>query len=83
MTTPHSSDPLDYGLGLWRLPDPCAAPGQPAYLYGHDGASFGTVSIVLSSPDGSRSLALGVTGRDLTVLPDLSPLLVPMVLATC
>jgi D-alanyl-D-alanine carboxypeptidase len=83
MTAPRSTEPLDYGLGVYRLPDPCPAPGEPAYLYGHDGASFGTVSIVLSSPDGSRSLALGVTGRDLTVLPDLTAVLVPMLLATC
>ncbi len=83
MTAPRSTEPLDYGLGVYRLPDPGPAPGEPAYLYGHDGASFGTVSIVLSSPDGSRSLALGVTGRDLTVLPDLTAVLVPMLLATC
>jgi D-alanyl-D-alanine carboxypeptidase len=86
MTAPRSAPPQEYGLGVYRIPDPCAAPDQPAYLYGHDGASYGTVSMVLSSPDGSRSLALAVTGRDLTVppgVPDLSPLLVPLLLATC
>jgi D-alanyl-D-alanine carboxypeptidase len=88
MTTPRSTEVLEYGLGVYRLPDPCAAPGEPAYLYGHDGAGFGTLSMVLSSPDGSRSLAFGVTGRDYIptdadVLYDLTDLLVPLLLATC
>ncbi|GIG41106.1 serine hydrolase domain-containing protein [Cellulomonas phragmiteti] len=87
MTRPRSADLLEYGLGVYRLPDPCAPPEAPAYLYGHDGASYGTVSVALSSPDGSRSLALGVTGRNLSADPqalyDLGDLLVPMLLATC
>lgn len=87
MTTPRSADVLEYGLGVYRVPDPCAPPEAPAYLYGHDGASYGTLSVALSSPDGSRSLSLGVTGRNLTTDPealyDLSGLLVPMLLATC
>ncbi|WP_258724590.1 serine hydrolase domain-containing protein [Cellulomonas sp. NS3] len=87
MTTPRSTDVLEYGLGVYRVPDPCAPPEAPVYLYGHDGASFGTLSVALSSPDGSRSLALGVTGRNLSADPealyDLNALLVPMLLATC
>jgi len=87
MGTPRSTDPLEYGLGVYRVPDPCAAPEAPAYLYGHDGATYGTVSIALSSADGARSLVLGVTGRNLSVDPealyDLGDLLVPMLLATC
>lgn len=87
MTTPRSTEGIEYGLGVYRLPDPCAPADAPAYLYGHDGAAFGTLSIVLSSPDGERSLALGVTGRNLTADPDalydLNELLVPMLLATC
>ncbi|MBB2924917.1 serine hydrolase [Cellulomonas cellasea] len=87
MTTPRSADVVEYGLGVYRVPDPCAPPEEPAYLYGHDGASYGTLSVALSSPDGSRSLALGVTGRNLTTDPaalyDLNELLVPMLLATC
>lgn len=89
MTTPRSAVAgfPEYGLGVYRIPDPCAPPETPAYLYGHDGASFGTLSVALSSPDGSRSLSLGVTGRNLTTDPealyDLNDLLVPMLLATC
>jgi D-alanyl-D-alanine carboxypeptidase len=89
MTTPRSAAAgfPEYGLGVYRIPDPCAAPDVPAYLYGHDGASYGTLSIALSSPDGSRALSLGVTGRNLSADPealyDLNELLVPMLLATC
>ncbi|WP_203708998.1 serine hydrolase domain-containing protein, partial [Cellulomonas marina] len=88
MTTPRSDEVLEYGLGVYRVPDPCVAPGaEPAYLYGHDGASFGTLSLALSSPDGERRVTLGVTGRDLTggtePLYDLGTLLVPMLLSTC
>ncbi|MCP2266439.1 serine hydrolase domain-containing protein [Promicromonospora thailandica] len=52
----------DYGLGVYRVPDPCL-PGE--WLYGHDGASYGTQSINLASPDGERQLTIGITGRDL------------------
>lgn len=72
----------DYGLGVYRLQDPCTG----GWLYGHDGASYGTVSLALSSADGTRQLSVGITGRDLTgTLPpyDLNQLLVPMLLATC
>ena len=77
-------DPLmpDYGLGVYRLPDPCTG----EWLYGHDGGTYGTVSIALTSPDGSRQVSLGISGRDLTQpLPayDLAELPVPMMLATC
>ncbi len=85
MVTPRSFEELDYGLGVYRLPDPCPAPGQEPWLYGHDGATFGTLSIALTSADGSRQLSIGVTGRDLTgaTVPDLNSLLVPMLLASC
>ena len=86
MTTPRTAE-SGYGLGVVQVPDPCAPPDAPAYLYGHDGATFGTVSIVLSSPDGSRSVALAVTGRDLSGHPDpfrvFNAAVVPLVLATC
>lgn len=53
-----------YGLGIYRLPDPCTPPEQPMrYLYGHDGASFGTFSLSLGSSDGTRQVSFGVTGR--------------------
>lgn len=77
----------DYGLGVYRLPDPCVPDG---WLYGHDGASYGTLSVNLTSPDGQRQVSLGVTGRDIAYpaytdepLYDLSGVLVPMLLATC
>lgn len=76
----------DYGLGVYRLPDPCSEPGQTGWLYGHDGGAYGTVSLALTSADGSRQVSLGITGRDLTqeVQPyDVAQLLVPMLLATC
>lgn len=81
-----TSGPGDYGLGIYRIPDPCAAPGT-AWLYGHDGASYGTLSITLSSPDGRRQVSLAATGRDLSnpLEPrwNLGDALVPMLLATC
>lgn len=84
MITLSSDNPLGYGLGTYAIPDPCR-PGE--FLHGHDGATFGSLSIALSSRDGSRQLALGVTGRDLTVgqdaLYDLNDILVPMLLASC
>ena len=51
----------DYGLGVYRLPDPCVPGG---WLYGHDGASYGTMSVNLTSPDGERQVSIGITGRD-------------------
>jgi D-alanyl-D-alanine carboxypeptidase len=77
----------DYGLGVYRVPDPCVPGG---WLYGHDGASFGTISINLTSPDGKRQVSVGITGRDLVYpaltdepLYDPSELLVGMMQATC
>ncbi|WP_151523806.1 serine hydrolase domain-containing protein [Serinicoccus kebangsaanensis] len=84
MLAPSSANPMNYGLGMYALPDPCR-PGE--FLYGHDGASFGSLSLTFASRDGSRQLALGVTGRDLTVgqdaLYDINDALIPMLLATC
>ncbi|ANS79205.1 Serine-type D-Ala-D-Ala carboxypeptidase [Serinicoccus hydrothermalis] len=84
MITPSSENPMGYGLGMYALPDPCR-PGE--YLYGHDGATFGSLSLTFASRDGSRQVALGVTGRDLTLdqdaLYDINDALVPMLLATC
>ncbi|MEI7055877.1 serine hydrolase domain-containing protein [Nocardioides sp. CCNWLW239] len=78
-----SADPA-YGLGIYRVADPCTA-GE--YLYGHDGAHFGTQSINWSSRDGSRQITLAWTGRDYTGAAeppyDLALLLEPMLLATC
>lgn len=88
MLTPRSDGPLEYGLGAYRLPDPCAGPeDEDPYLYGHDGATFGTLSIAFTSPDGERQVSLGVTGRNLSADPEalynLDDALVPLLLATC
>ncbi|WP_404312350.1 beta-lactamase family protein [Agrococcus terreus] len=84
MLTPVSTEVLEYGLGVYRVPDPCL-PGE--YLYGHDGASLGTLSVAYTSADGERQVTMGVTGRDssgqMPGLYDLNGLLVPMLLATC
>ncbi|MEU4387058.1 serine hydrolase domain-containing protein [Promicromonospora sp. NPDC023805] len=81
------ADAPEYGLGVYRVPDPCVPDG---WLYGHDGASFGTISINLTSPDGARQVSLGITGRDLVFpvltdepLYDPSELFVGMLQATC
>jgi len=77
----------DYGLGVYRVPDPCE-PG--AWLYGHDGASYGTQSLNLASPDGERQITIGITGRDLVYpyatdepLYDPTDLMVLMMQETC
>ncbi|WP_125776313.1 serine hydrolase domain-containing protein [Antribacter gilvus] len=77
----------DYGLGVYRVPDPCV-PGE--FLYGHDGATYGTLAVALTSADGARTITLGVTGRDVAFpfwsdepLYDLNTVLVPMLVATC
>lgn len=62
MQRPRTTGELPYGLGLLSLPDPCGPPG--AQLIGHDGASFGTISLALSTPDARRQLAVSFTGRD-------------------
>jgi D-alanyl-D-alanine carboxypeptidase len=74
---------LEYGLGVYRVPDPCV---EGEYLYGHDGGAWGTVSINWSSRDGDRQITFGVNSRDLSGEEpqyDLGDLLVPMLLATC
>lgn len=77
----------DYGLGVYRVPDPCVPDG---WLYGHDGVSYGTLSFNLTSPDGERQVSIGITGRDLAYpyyadepLYDLSDLLAGMMQKTC
>ncbi|MGM1029120.1 MAG: serine hydrolase domain-containing protein [Actinomycetota bacterium] len=84
MLTPVTAAPMEYGLGVYRVPDPCE-PG--AWLYGHDGGAMGTVSVAYTSADGERQVVFGVTGRDGSGSPeplyDLSALLVPMLLASC
>lgn len=87
MLVPRSTETMVYGLGIYRVADPCTPEGEPQqWLYGHDGGSMGTVSLALSSTDGSRQLSLAISGRDMTGAQDsydLNELLVPMLLATC
>lgn len=86
MLTPVGGGQLLYGLGIYAIPDPCSDPAAPELLWGHDGASFGTLSIVLGSTDGTRQVAVGASGRDLTSLEgrwSLGDVLVPALLATC
>lgn len=84
MVQPVSTAPMEYGLGILRVPDPCV-PG--AYLYGHEGGSMGTISLMLSSPDGERQLSFAVTGRDMSGSPeplvDLAPMVAGLVMASC
>lgn len=63
MRTPVHSDPttgLEYGLGSYRLPDPCRPGG---FVHGHDGTSLGTLTLSFSSPDGRRRVTAAATGR--------------------
>lgn len=86
MVTPVTTDVLSYGLGVYRLPDPCSSLEDPQWLYGHDGATYGTLSVAFTSADGTRQLSLGVTGRDISSLEgrwNLNDVLVPALLATC
>lgn len=87
MLVPVADEELGYGLGIYRIPDPCADQAEDQWLYGHDGASFGTISLAFTSADGQRQFSIGVTGRDLTeeqdALYDLNDVLVPLLLATC
>lgn len=85
MMRPLSSSPMQYGLGLYRIGDPCD-PMRTHYLYGHDGASFGTLSVAFTSEDGTRQVSLGASGRDVSAVPgrwNVNDALVPMLLATC
>jgi D-alanyl-D-alanine carboxypeptidase len=87
MLVPRTPEPLEYGLGIFRIPDLCTDPGEPpAWLYGHTGGTYGTTSVALTSADGYRQLSLGVTGRDLTGAQpfyDVNQLIEPMMLASC
>ncbi|MBT9256138.1 beta-lactamase family protein [Phycicoccus sp. MAQZ13P-2] len=67
MLTPRTTEPLAYGLGVYRATDPCPdASGQPGTLYGHDGASFGTITLVFTSADGTRQASVAFGGRQYT-----------------
>jgi D-alanyl-D-alanine carboxypeptidase len=54
----------EYGLGSYRMPDPCRPGG---FLHGHDGGTYGTVTLTFSSPDGRRRVTVASTGRTLSL----------------
>ncbi|MBM6403105.1 beta-lactamase family protein [Phycicoccus sp. CSK15P-2] len=89
MTEPRSTDPLVYGLGIYAIPDPCPGPdGETRPLYGHDGATFGTLTVVFTSADGERQVSIAWGGRDVTqpIPPTTEPanrFLVDALVATC
>ena len=72
MATPRTleSGKPAYGLGIYRVGDPCPGPdGEQQYLYGHDGATFGTLSVTFTSADGQRQASIDYTGRNYQTVP--------------
>lgn len=64
MTEPRTTSPIAYGLGIYRVTDPCPrADGTYPPLYGHDGALFGTLTLAFTSADGTRRAMLSFSGR--------------------
>jgi D-alanyl-D-alanine carboxypeptidase len=64
--TMHSvvADGPKYGLGSFRLPDPCR---RGSFLNGHDGASWGTLTMSFASaPGAGRRVTIAMTGRPYT-----------------
>jgi hypothetical protein len=53
---------LSYGLGSYRLPDPCH---KGRYVFGHDGATFGTLTMTFARPKGQMRVTVSMSGRDL------------------
>ncbi len=53
---------LSYGLGSYRLPDPC---DKGRYVFGHDGATFGTLTMTFARPKGHMRVTVSMSGRDL------------------
>ena len=51
-----------YGLGSYRLPDPCR---KGRYVFGHDGATFGTLTMTFTRPKGHTTVSVAMNGRDL------------------
>jgi len=87
MATPVTQSPQVYGLGIYSVTDPCPAPdGSTRTLLGHDGASFGTVSMSFSSRNARRQVTVSYTGRQLVEGAPAAPVndfLLAGLLATC
>lgn len=62
VTTPDGGPKTGYGLGSYRLLDPC---GTGRVLHGHDGGSWGTVTLSFTTPSGGRRVSVAMTGREL------------------
>lgn len=62
MRTPSGVNPV-YGLGMFRVVDPCSSKENPTFLYGHDGAGFGEWAMSAGRPDGSGAFTTLWTGR--------------------
>lgn len=85
MMDPRTEEDARYGLGIYRVEDPCVPGG---WLYGHDGTGIGNVSTHLTSPDGRRQITAVVTGRNLSdasggPIFDESELFVELLEASC
>jgi D-alanyl-D-alanine carboxypeptidase len=52
-----------YGLGLFALPAPCVEGGL---VWGHNGAVFGYQSVVMTTPDGTKQVAVGANALMIT-----------------
>lgn len=62
--TAFGDNAAGYGLGTYRMPDPCTPEGgEQQWLVGHDGGTYGTTSMMFSSLDGERQVSMGLTGR--------------------
>lgn len=73
MATPRSTKTLAYGLGIYAVGDPCpSSAGTPQALYGHDGATFGTLTLAFTSADGTRQASIAWTGRQYPQTPTAS-----------
>ncbi len=64
MTTPLTAGTLPYGLGTFTAPDPCSVSEAGDHIvFGHDGLSFGTHTLSMTSRDGQRRFTVATTGR--------------------
>lgn len=74
-----------YGLGLMATGDACTdKDGKQGILFGHTGATFGTMSFSFISPDGTRQVTLAYNGRDYVVdSQTFNTFLIAALQATC
>ena len=84
VVTPGPDPGTGYGLGTFRLPDPCR-PGK--VLIGHDGATFGTLTMSFTTPNGAKRVTVAMTGRTLTAggrdVPAMQKFVLEAIARTC